>query len=149
MVYSCWPLLPLPRWIMDTPSPKEQSEQMARVRSKDTKPEMAVRRPVRGMGYRYRLRGRQLPGRRDMVFASRRKVIFVHGCFWHRHNNCKLARLPKSKLDFWLPKLERNREHDREIQEVLRALDWMALTVPEFEVSEQESLARRINTFLT
>ena len=134
--------------MMDTLSPKERSERMARVRSKDTKPEMAVRRLVHGMGYRYRLHGQRLPGRPDMVFASRRKVIFVHGCFWHRHDDCKLARLPKSKLDFWLPKLERNRERDREVQVELRGLDWTSLIVWECEVSDLESLAQRIVTFL-
>ena len=135
--------------MMDTLSPKERSERMARVRSKDTEPEMAVRRLVHGMGYRYRLHGRRLPGRPDMVFASRKKVIFVHGCFWHRHADCRLARLPKSKLDFWLPKLERNRERDREVQEELRRRDWAVLVVWECEVSDLESLALRIDMFLT
>lgn len=134
--------------MMDTLSPKERSERMARVRSKDTKPEMAVRRLVHGMGYRYRLHGRRLPGRPDMVFASRRKVVFVHGCFWHRHANCKLARLPKSRLDFWLPKLERNRERDQEVRLDLRELGWKTLVVWECEVSDLDKLATRIARFL-
>lgn len=83
---------------------------MSRVRNKDTKPELMVRRLVHGMGYRYRLHRKNLPGRPDLVFPGLRKVIFVHGCFWHRHPDpsCRLARLPKSKLDFWLPKITTN-----------------------------------------
>ena len=101
---------------MDTLSKAQRSERMSRVRGKDTKPELLVRRLVHGMGYRYRLHRRDLPGTPDLVFPGRRKVIFVHGCFWHRHPDpaCKLARLPKSRTDFWLPKLEGNRARDIE-----------------------------------
>lgn len=100
------------RW--DTLSPQERSERMGRVRNKDTKPEMVVRRLTHSLGYRYRLHGRKLPGRPDMVFAGRKKVIFVHGCFWHRHDeqNCPLTRWPKSRLEFWVPKLEKNKQRD-------------------------------------
>ncbi len=99
---------------LDTLQPAEQNARMALIRSKDTRPELAVRRLVHGMGYRYRLHARDLPGRPDLVFRARRKVIFVHGCFWHRHDdpNCKLARLPSSRLDFWLPKLGGNKARD-------------------------------------
>ena len=92
---------------------------MQAVKDRDTGPEMAVRRLVHGMGYRYRLHRRDLPGSPDLVFATRRKVIFVHGCFWHRHGDsrCKLARLPKSRLEFWGPKLENNRRRDSVKQE--------------------------------
>lgn len=94
---------------MDNLSATERSEIMSRVRSKNSRPEMAVRKLVFALGYRYRLHERDLPGRPDLVFRQRRKVIFVHGCYWHRHAGCALARLPKSRLDFWLPKLEGNR----------------------------------------
>ena len=94
---------------MDSLSPAERSEIMARVRSKDSRPELFVRKLVFALGYRYRLHAEDLPGHPDMAFRKLRKVIFVHGCFWHRHAACALARLPKSRLDFWLPKLEGNR----------------------------------------
>lgn len=115
---------------MDPLSPKERSERMSRVRSRDTKPELVVRRLVHSLGYRYRLHRRSLPGRPDLVFPGRRKVIFVHGCFWHRHAGCHSGtRVPKSRLDFWLPKLESNRERDRVNQAALAELGWDALTI--------------------
>ena len=90
---------------MDTLTPAGRSERMSRVRSKDTKPEMIVRSLVHRMGYRYRLHDRSLPGNPDLVFPSRCKIIFVHGCFWHRHGKrCEFTRWPKSRLDFWRPK---------------------------------------------
>jgi DNA mismatch endonuclease, patch repair protein len=91
----------------DTLTLRERSERMALVRGKNTGPEMAVRKLVHRLGYRYRLHIRTLPGKPDLVFAGRRKVIFVHGCFWHRHpdKTCKLARMPKSRLEFWGPKM--------------------------------------------
>src|ERR1700733_2301956 len=95
----------------DTLTRDERSERMALIRAKNTGPEITVRKLVHGLGYRYRLHGRLIPGRPDLVFAGRKKVIFVHGCFWHRHSDsaCKLARMPKSRLEFWVPKLEKNR----------------------------------------
>ena len=90
---------------MDTLTPVERSRRMGLVRSKDTKPELSARRLVHSLGYRYRLQGK-LPGRPDMVFSSRRKVIFVHGCFWHRHQGCLNCRLPKSRLRPWRSELE-------------------------------------------
>ena len=95
---------------MDTVTPERRSEIMSRVRSRESRPEMAVRRLVHGLGYRYRFHAKQLPGRADLVFASRRRVIFVHGCFWHRHPGCRLARTPKFRVEFWQTKLDGNRE---------------------------------------
>jgi DNA mismatch endonuclease (patch repair protein) len=97
---------------MDTLSRAERSKRMARIRGRDTKLELIVRRLVYRCGFRYRLHGKTLPGKPDLVFSSRHKVIFVHGCFWHRHPHCALARLPKSRLDFWMPKLTGNRRRD-------------------------------------
>lgn len=136
--------------MVDTLTRAERSERMKRVRSKDTKPEMVVRRLVHGMGYRYRLHRRFLPGTPDLVFSSRKKVIFVHGCFWHRHPNpeCKLARLPKSRLDFWKPKLEGNRRHDDEVQASLRDMDWEILVVWECQINDKEQLENIIYAFL-
>jgi DNA mismatch endonuclease, patch repair protein len=130
--------------------PPERSRQMARVRSKDTKPEMAVRRLVHRLGYRYRLHRRDLPGSPDIVFPGRRKVIFVHGCFWHRHPDpdCKLARMPKSRLEFWEPKLEANAERDKRALQALEALGWEALTLWECEIKSNRDLEDRIIRFL-
>ncbi len=133
---------------MDTLSPDERSERMSRVRGKDTKPEMVVRRLVHGLGYRYRLHGRSLPGNPDLVFGKRRKVIFVHGCYWHRHAGCPLCRLPKSKLEFWQPKLEGNKQRDERNQERLRELGWDFLIVWECELKNRDELTNRIRSFL-
>ncbi len=102
---------------MDTLTPGERSERMARVRGKDTGPEMRVRRLIHGMGYRYRLHRGGLPGRPDLVFASRRAVVFVHGCFWHQHPDpeCRLARMPKSRQAIWWEKLRAKRERDERV----------------------------------
>lgn len=100
------------------------------------------------MGYRYRLHGGQLPGKPDLVFRKRRKVIFVHGCFWHRHADCQLARLPKSRLDFWLPKLDANKARDEVVLKKLAAEGWQALTVWECELRDKAALANRIKDFL-
>lgn len=123
---------------------------MSLVRSKDTKPEFVVRRVVHGLGFRYRLHGKGLPGKPDLVFAARRKVIFVNGCFWHRHPNwgCSLARLPKSRLEFWLPKLEQNRVRDKKNQVELRRLGWRVLVVWECELKDSVKLKSEIADFL-
>jgi DNA mismatch endonuclease, patch repair protein len=133
---------------MDTLTPEQRSERMRRVRGKDTKPEMRVRRLVHAMGYRYRLHSRKLPGCPDLVFATRRKVIFVHGCFWHRHDHCRNDRPPKSRRDFWMPKLESNRKRDLANEGQLLSLGWDVLTVWECETNRSDSLAKRIASFL-
>lgn len=133
---------------MDTVSRKRRSEIMGRVRSKDTEPELFVRRLVYAMGYRYRLHGRGLPGRPDLVFHNRGKVIFVHGCFWHRHERCVLARWPKSRTDFWLPKLEANRERDKRNQRELKRAGWEVLTLWECQLVKAGQVQRRLRRFL-
>ena len=134
----------------DTLSPAARSERMGRVRSKDSKPEMAVRRLVHGMGYRYRLHDKRLPGSPDLVFRSRRKVIFVHGCFWHRHSDptCRLARMPKSRQDFWGPKLEGNRERDARTRDQLDQQGWEQMVVWECECGQTEQTKNKIRAFL-
>ena len=134
----------------DTLSPEERSERMSRIRGKGTKPELLVRRLVHKMGYRYRLHRKELPGKPDMVLPGRQKVIFVHGCFWHRHPDpdCRLARLPKSRLDFWRTKLEHNRERDLENQAKLRELGWDYLVIWECQLRQLDKLAARIGQFL-
>jgi DNA mismatch endonuclease, patch repair protein len=122
---------------------------MGLVRGADTKPEMAVRRLVHGMGYRYRLHVTGLPGRPDIVFPSRGKIIFVHGCFWHRHSNpgCNLARLPKSRLDFWRTKLEQNRKRDVVAMRRLKSGGWKVLIIWECQIKKGR-LADRIERFM-
>jgi len=135
---------------MDTLTPEQRSERMSRVRGRDTKPELLVRRLVHSMGYRYRLHRRDLPGKPDLVFPARRKVIFVHGCFWHRHPDpaCPLARLPKSRLDFWDPKLETNRKRDESNLALLAALGWKVLEVWECQTKNREDMQASVREFL-
>jgi DNA mismatch endonuclease, patch repair protein len=135
---------------MDTLDKPERSERMSRVRGKDTKPEMVVRRLLHGLGYRYRLHARELPGAPDIVFRGRRKAIYVHGCFWHRHPDpaCKLARLPKSRREFWVPKLEGNRERDLRNQKLLNEQGWSYLLVWECELADRRILVDSLQTFL-
>jgi DNA mismatch endonuclease (patch repair protein) len=132
----------------DTLSPEERSRRMADVRSVDTKPEMAIRRLVHGMGYRYRLHCRDLPGKPDLVFRSRHAIVFVHGCFWHRHVGCPLARLPKSRVGFWSAKLEGNRERDARKIAALRKAGWRVFVVWECELKDMETLTGRLRRFL-
>lgn len=122
---------------------------MSLIRGKDTKPEMVVRRLVHSLGYRYRLHRRDLPGCPDLVFSARRKVIFVHGCFWHRHpdSTCKLARLPKSREEFWVPKLESNASRDRRNEQALKDQGWNVLVIWECETNDQGMLKRKIQAF--
>jgi len=133
---------------MDTVSAKRRSEIMALVKSKGTRPEVAVRKMVFGMGYRYRLNRSELPGKPDLVFPGRKKVIFVHGCFWHRHEGCPNARIPKSRVEFWKRKLERNAQRDREVQVELERMGWEYLIIWECELKDMEAIASRVKSFL-
>ena len=135
-------------FVVDSLTPKERSEIMARVRAKDTRPEMAVRRLIFALGFRYRLHERKLPGCPDLVFRSRRKVIFVHGCFWHRHTNCALARIPKSRVDFWTAKLEGNRQRDERNKRALTREGWKVLIIWECQIADAARLEARIRRFL-
>ncbi|MBS1834313.1 MAG: DNA mismatch endonuclease Vsr [Acidobacteria bacterium] len=134
--------------MVDSLSPEKRSEIMSRVRSKSMRPEIAVRQLVFSMGYRYRLHAKDLPGCPDLVFRPRKKVIFVHGCFWHRHANCALARLPKSRVDFWQPKLEGNRLRDEKNKRALKQQGWNVLTLWECQLKDSAKLERRIRRFL-
>lgn len=109
---------------------------------------MVIRKLVYAMGYRYRLHARNLPGKPDLAFRKLRKVIFVHGCFWHRHANCALARLPKSRLDFWVPKLEGNRIRDSQTKKRLQKMRWKTLTIWECEVDNLGKVEAKIRRFL-
>ena len=133
---------------MDTLTPEQRSERMSRVRSRDTKPELVVRGLLHSQGYRYRLHDKRLPGKPDLVFAGRRKLIFVHGCFWHRHDHCALARMPKSRIDFWLPKLEANRARDQVNIARLEAMGRCVLVVWECQLGDMDALVAKLEHFL-
>jgi len=126
-----------------------RSRIMRAVKSVDTKPEMAVRRLLHGMGYRYRLHRKDLPGRPDIVFSSRKKIIFVHGCFWHGHNCKRGARVPKTNRDYWVDKIERNRRRDNMHSEQLKKLGWSILSVWECEMKDVKILQFRLRDFLS
>jgi DNA mismatch endonuclease (patch repair protein) len=121
---------------------------MQAVRSKNTRPEMRVRKAVHAQGYRYRLHKPDLPGKPDLAFPSRTKAIFVHGCFWHGHSCKNGARMPKSNLDYWQPKIARNKERDAEHLRRLADLGWKALIVWECETKDPDRLRRRLIDFL-
>jgi len=123
---------------------------MALVHATDTKPEMKVRRALHRAGYRYRLHRKDLPGKPDLVFPARRAIVFVHGCFWHRHAdpNCKLSRLPKSRLDFWIPKLTKNAERDAQAIKALERQGWRVLVVWECELKDIDQVVARIAEYL-
>lgn len=135
---------------MDFLTPAQRSEQMARIRSRDTGPEMVVRRLIHRLGYRYRLHDRRLPGSPDLVFAARRKVIFVHGCFWHQHDDqaCMRAKMPASRPEFWIPKLQGNRQRDRAQLILLNELGWQSLVVWQCQVAKASALEATIVEFL-
>lgn len=135
---------------MDRVSPEVRSRTMRAIRSKDMKPELAVRHLVHGMGYRYRLHRHDLPGRPDLVLPARRKVIFVHGCFWHQHPDpgCKLVHAPRSNLDYWEPKLAHTQERDKTNRKALQAAGWQVMVIWECEVTAADGLAARIRDFL-
>lgn len=121
---------------------------MSRIRGKNTKPELSVRRLLHRMGYRYRLHAKDLPGRPDIVFRSRKSVIFVHGCFWHRHEGCRLAYTPKTRKDFWKQKFARNVERDIEVTSALQSMDWKFLILWECETGDSEKVAEKLSDFL-
>lgn len=127
---------------------RQRSELMSRIRSKDTKPEMVVRRLVHGMGYRYRLHAKELPGRPDLVFRPRRKAIFVHGCFWHRHVGCPANRLPTTRRKFWRDKLDGNARRDRRNEAALEEMGWRFLVIWECETKDLDRVAETVRRFL-
>lgn len=133
---------------MDRLNQDQRSRLMRHIGSKDTKPELIVRRVLSRMGYRYRLHAKALPGTPDIVFPSRMKAIFVNGCFWHQHAGCKDACRPNSRIDYWLPKLERNRQRDAENLKELKALGWEALIVWECRLNDEGKLQKRLRRFL-
>jgi DNA mismatch endonuclease (patch repair protein) len=134
--------------IDEPPITRERSSLMARVGPKDTKPEMIVRGILHALGYRFRLQAKELPGRPDIVFRPRKKVIFVHGCFWHRHPGCRRTTTPKTRREFWDTKFSANQARDKRVQEELNSLGWSSLVVWECETGNPETLAESLKTFL-
>lgn len=132
----------------DRISPERRSAVMARIRHKDTAPELIVRRLLHGRGYRYRLHSSRLTGKPDLVFSGRRKVIFIHGCFWHGHDCPRGARPPKANADYWRDKIHRNRTRDQANLMELAAEGWETLVVWECETRFREDLERVLVAFL-
>ena len=123
---------------------EQRSRNMSAIKSKNTKPEIAVRKVLHSMGYRFRLHGKDLPGSPDIVLPKYRTVIFVHGCFWHRHKNCKYATTPKTRREFWENKFKVNLKRDLEIQEKIKNLDWRSVVIWECETKSFDNLRKRI-----
>ena len=133
---------------MDRLTPSERSANMRAIKGRDTKPEILIRSMLHRMGFRFRLHAKDLAGRPDVVFRRRRKAIFVHGCFWHRHQGCSKAYRPKSRADFWNAKLDANRQRDLRVQTALSELGWSILVVWECEAVDSEHLRNNLRRFV-
>jgi len=133
---------------MDRLTAEKRSWLMSRVKAKHTKPELVVRRLVFGMGYRYRLHAKHLSGSPDLIFPGRKKAIFVNGCFWHGHIGCRSWRLPKTRVEFWKAKIERNQARDKASISLLEAEGWRVLTIWECELKFTDTLATRLREFI-
>ncbi len=134
---------------IDFLSVEQRSARMRLVRSTNTKPELAVRRIVWGLGWRYRLHVRSLPGKPDLVFRKSKKVIFVHGCFWHAHEGCRRATIPRTRVEFWLEKLDYNKRRDQENRLLLEAAGWKVLVIWECEITNRPALTNQLTSFLS
>ena len=134
--------------LTEPPVSPERRRMMSSVRGKNTKPELLVRRLVHGMGYRFRLHRRELPGSPDLVFPSRRKVVFVHGCFWHQHKRCRKGTIPKTRENFWRTKLQGNSARDERVRKNLKSMGWSCLVIWECEMRDVDFLARKLSRFL-
>jgi DNA mismatch endonuclease, patch repair protein len=133
---------------MDTLTREERSERMRRVRSRDTKPEKALRRTVWALGYRYRKNRRDVIGQPDIALIARRRAIFLHGCFWHRHDCPSGRRVPKSRTEFWEAKFANNVSRDARVRRQLKTTGWRVLVIWECEIRDSSRVARRIRKFL-
>ena len=132
----------------DRISEAQRSANMRQIKSRDTAPELVVRRMVHALGYRYRLHRKDLPGKPDIVLGPRRKIIFVHGCFWHQHGTCGAGRMPASNTGYWAPKLRRNVERDGITRASLEAMGWEVTVVWECEIANKDKLRRGLSHFL-
>lgn len=132
----------------DRLSREQRSALMSRIRSKDTAPELVVRRTLHALGFRYRLHARELPGKPDIVFRKRRKAIFVHGCYWHGHGCRRGGSGPKSNTAYWKPKIEKNQARDERNQLALVGAGWEVMVVWECEISVRDELSQRLQAFV-
>jgi len=123
---------------------EQRSRNMSAIKSKNTKPEIAVRKVLHSMGYRFRLHGKDLPGSPDIILPKYKTVVFVHGCFWHRHENCKYATTPKTREEFWNNKFRSNIERDLEIHEKIKNLNWRSVVIWECETKNMKNLREKI-----
>jgi DNA mismatch endonuclease (patch repair protein) len=133
---------------MDTKTKKQRSENMRRIRSTNSIPEIIVRRIIYRLGFRYRLHNNKLPGRPDIILSGLKKIIFVNGCFWHQHKKCTDGHIPKSRLVYWKPKLERTVKRDRKNRELLKQSGWKTLVVWECETVNNKNLSKKVYRFL-
>lgn len=134
---------------MDTLTPEQRSHRMSLIRSKNTQAELRVRRLVYAMGYRYRLHRKDLPGKPDLAFLSIRRVIFVNGCFWHRHQGCRRASIPKSRVAYWKDKFAKTLKRDTKNLTQLKAMGWEYLIIWECELRDTKTLRQKIAEFLS
>lgn len=123
--------------MVDLLTTEERSKMMSKIRSKNTAPEMTVRRYLHSKGFRYRLHDKKLPGKPDVVLPKFKTAIYIHGCFWHAHSGCKYYRLPKSNTDYWIKKIEGNISRDLQKQQVLREMGWKVIIVWECELKRK------------
>jgi DNA mismatch endonuclease (patch repair protein) len=121
--------------MVDFLTPAQRSERMSRIRGKDSQPELALRRVLHRLGLRYRLHAKELPGKPDLVFPRHKAAVFVHGCFWHRHEGCKIATTPKSNTPFWVEKFEKNVERDSRVAATLEELGWRVFVAWECDLA--------------
>lgn len=134
--------------MVDSLDRRRRSENMRRITSKNTKPEIVVRRLLVKLGYRYRLHRKDLPGKPDIVFPGRKKIIFVHGCFWHQHRECREGRIPGSRTEYWVPKLQGNTKRDERDRALLGKLGWKILVIWECQATDREGLEKALQRFL-
>ncbi|ASP97027.1 DNA mismatch endonuclease Vsr [Sinorhizobium meliloti] len=133
--------------MVDRLSREQRSDNMSRIRNRDTRPEIRVRKILHRLGYRFRLNARELPGTPDIVLPKHRSVVFIHGCFWHRHAGCKYAYMPKTRIDFWSAKFTANLKRDAKAVERLRSDGWRILILWECETKDDKQIEEAIHRF--
>lgn len=134
--------------MFDRMTPADRSAHMGKIRRMNTKPERIVRSLLHGLGYRFRLQWKAAPGRPDIAFPGRRKIIFIHGCFWHQHEGCKFAHVPRTRETFWAEKFRRNKERDSRLEKLAAEKGWDILVVWECEMAARDALVTRLRKFL-
>lgn len=133
---------------MDKITKKQRSRNMAAIKTKNTKPEITVRKLLHRNGLRFRLHQRKLPGKPDIVLKKHKTAIFVNGCFWHHHKNCRRANIPKTNTEYWIPKINRNTERDRKAIKELKKMGWDTLVIWECEVKDRKKMIKKLNNKL-